>query len=69
MRPRDRPTRTGLINKHLEEAIMIDVSMDGPEEVGENARSPSPEYEEPEEEEVLKEEAGTAGAPTRDRST
>ena len=43
--------------------------MDGPEEVGENARSPSPEYEEPEEEEVLKEEAGTAGAPTRDRNT
>ena len=24
MRPRDRPTRTGLINEHLEEAIMID---------------------------------------------
>ena len=46
MRPRDQPSgRTGSMEEPLEEPIVINMSMDGPEEAGANARSPSPEYE------------------------
>ena len=52
----------------MEEPIIIDVSMEEPEEAGANARGPSPEYDDPVEAEVLIEEAGEAEAATRARS-
>ena len=43
MRLRDRPTvRAGPTEEPLEEPIIIDMSMDSPEEEGANTRSPSP---------------------------
>ena len=55
------------MNEHLEEPIVIDVSMEEPEIAGAND-SPSPEYEDQEEADVLMEEAEEAEAATRDRS-
>ena len=71
MRPKDRPAgRTCPMNEHLEEPIVIDV--EGPEIAGANARSPSPdpspEYEDPEEVQVLMEDAEEGGPASRDRS-
>ena len=58
MRPRDRPTeRTGSMGEPPEEPIVIEMSMDGPDEAGANPRSPSPEYENLEVPEVLMDEA------------
>ena len=53
MKPKDRPAaRAGPMHEHLEEPILIDVSIEEPEIAGANARGPSPEYEDQE---------GTAG--------
>ena len=58
MRPRDRPTeRTGSMGEPPEEPIVIEMSMDGPDEAGANPRSQSPEYENLEVLEVLMDEA------------
>ena len=54
MKPRDYPTgRTGPTE---EEPIIIDMSMDGPEEAGANDKSPIPKYENVEVAEVLMDE-------------
>ena len=55
------------MNEHLEEPIMIDVSMEEPEEAGANARSPRPEYNDSVEAQVLMEEADEAGVSARAR--
>ena len=55
------------MDEQLEEHIVIDVSMEVLEEAGANGRSPSPEYEDLKEAELLMEQAGTAGAPAWDR--
>ena len=57
MKPRDFLTSRTIPGK--EDQVIIDMSMDEPEEAGANARSPSPtqDYEDVEEAEVLMEEA------------
>ena len=41
--PRDWPTgRAGPMDEHAEEPIIINMSMDGPEEAGANTRRPGP---------------------------
>ena len=47
MKPRDHPP--GTTGPIVEEPIIIDTSMKGPEEAGTNARSPSQNYENVEE--------------------
>ena len=69
MRPRDRPSgKTGSMGDPPEEPIVIDMFMDGPEEAGAKARSPSPKYENPEVAEVLMDKAERRKIRTRARA-
>ena len=72
MRPMEPPHgRLGPLKEHLcvhEVPVQINEPMEEPEEAGAGARSPSPEYGDPMEAEVLTVEAEEAGAGARSPS-